>query len=82
MKHYYSIVANSKDDVVLPEYLIAVGCGVNVFTVTTDDLPGVLSRLAQEGVQVQTIHQLDGTEAFHQLPNSSQVTLSLGEGPT
>lgn len=57
---YYSIVGIAKQPVAIPDPMIMLDTGLNVFTAQTDDLDGLLVTLKNEGVLVQKVHQLDG----------------------
>ena len=56
VKHYYSVEAFSERDVAFPKYFVAVGRGVNVFTLATEDIQQALSEFAQEKVRVDKVH--------------------------
>jgi len=77
-KHYYSVEAFSDRDISWPEHMVAIGRGVNVFTLTSHDIQAVLVKFARAGVQVQKVHVLDGSATFHDLlpgqPIPSQLT--------
>lgn len=57
---YYSIVAVARQPVGIPDPLVMLDKGVNVFTAQTDDLEGLLDTLKSEGVTVQKVNRLDG----------------------
>lgn len=60
---YYSFKVVAKYPVAMINPLIMVDTGFNVFTAVVDDLPSLLDRLAEDGVEVQEINQLDGLAA-------------------
>lgn len=59
---FYSFKVHSPVELVLPEYLVTIGEGLNVFNVTLDDLEAFQHILFQEGVCVLGVHQLDDLE--------------------
>lgn len=59
---YYSIVAVARQPVAIPDPMVMLDKGVNVFTAQTDDLDAFLKTLKNEGVTVQKVNQLDGLE--------------------
>lgn len=73
VKHYYSVEAFSERDVAFPRYLVAVGRGVNVFTLATEDIQQALSEFAREKVRIDKVHVLDGIETFHELPGAASL---------
>jgi hypothetical protein len=79
VKHYYSVEAFSEMDVSFPEHLVAIGRGMNVFTLTSDNIQGVLSKFASAGVQVHKVHTLDGTATFHDLLPGQPIPSQLNE---
>lgn len=60
---YYSIIAIAKQPVAIPDPMVMLDRGMNVFTAQTDDLDGFLATLKNEGVTVQKVNQLDGLDA-------------------
>ena len=75
MKHYYAIEAFSERDVSFPEHLVALGRGVNVFTLTSEDIQGTLSQIAREGVRIDKVHSLDGLEPIPELTGAENSLL-------
>lgn len=69
---FYSIVAVAKQPVAIPDPLILLDKGRNVFTVRTDDLEELRAKLRTEGVEIVQAHRLDE----HQ-PLYPQETLPL-----
>jgi len=63
---FYSFVVQCKEEIVIPEYLVTLDQGVNVFNVVVKDLDGFLRQLQEAGVMVQQVHRLE-EEAFHRL---------------
>lgn len=57
---YYSFVAVARQAVAIPDPLILLDKGRNVFTAQTDDLDGLLETLKRENVEVVKVAQLDG----------------------
>lgn len=55
----YSFVVASKDEVVLPQYGLAIGEGIDVFNLTVEDLSGFLRELWENQVIVKEINSLD-----------------------
>ena len=75
---YYSFVVRSERDIPLPEYLIIIGSGLDMFNAVVEDLPAFRDRLAKEGVRVLEVHQLDGLEPVppgHFLPGDDTPLL-------
>lgn len=79
MKHYYSVEAFSERDVSFPEHMVAIGRGMNVFTLTSDNIQAALSKFASAGVQVHKVHTLDGTASFHDLLPGQPIPSLLTE---
>lgn len=59
---YYSFTALAKHPVGIPDPMIMLDTGFNVFTAFTNDLEGLLGVLKDEGVEVQQINCLDKHE--------------------
>ena len=59
----YSIVAMAKQPVAIPDPLIMLDTGHNVFQVMTEDITEVLDLLENEGVTVQSYNKLGQDEA-------------------
>lgn len=59
----YSIVAMAKQPVAIPDPLIMLDTGHNVFQVMTEDITEVLYLLENEGVTVQSYHKLGQDQA-------------------
>lgn len=59
----YSIVATAKYPVAIPDPLIMLDTGHNVFQVMTADIADVLELLENEGVTVQSYNKLGQDEA-------------------
>lgn len=69
---YYSIVAVARTPVAIPEPMLMLDTGRNVFPVQIEDLEAFLKLLSDEGVQVQEVHRLDQFE-----PVNPQESLGL-----
>lgn len=80
MKHFYSVEAFSDRDLLFPECSVALGKGVNVFTLTTADIQGTLKLFSTEGVRIDKVHSLDGLDAVVLLPG--EITGKLLEENT
>lgn len=80
MKRFYSVEAFSERDVSFPEYMVALGKGVNVFTLTAEDIQETLKQIAAEGVRIDKVHALDGMDTVHFLPGETPDTKLLDEG--
>ena len=81
---YYSIVAVARQPVAIPDPLVLLDTGLNVFTAQTDDLEGMLDALKNEGVTVKKVNRLDGLPSVEPkatllLPGESEELL-LGQG--
>lgn len=59
---FYSFIVNSPDEVPLPEYLIYLDPGRNVFNTTVNDLDAFTKRLAEAGVEILQCNRLDEFE--------------------
>jgi hypothetical protein len=59
---FYSFVALARHPVALPDPLVMLGEGINVFTAVVEDLPDFLSTLAGEDVEVKQVNALDGLD--------------------
>lgn len=79
MKHYYSVQAFADRDIPFPEYLVLVGKGANVFTLTTEDISETLAEFGRAGVKIVSAHQLSGLGTFSELPTG---VLFPGESPS
>lgn len=73
---FYSLVAFAKHPVSIPDPLIMLGEGPNVFTAATDDIEALLLLLREEGADVQQVNRLDGLD-----PVPSGTLLLPDEGP-
>jgi hypothetical protein len=69
---FYSIIAVAKQPVAVPDPLILLDRGRNVFTVHTEDLEELREKLKAEGVEIVQANRLDD----HQ-PLDPQETLPL-----
>lgn len=69
---YYSFIAVARQPVAIPDPMVMLDTGRNVFTAQTDDLEAFLKQLVEEGVVVQQVHRLDTFEAVN-----SEVSLGL-----
>ena len=56
---FYSFKTRSQSEVLLPEYAIAIGEGVDAFNLVVTDLQKFLAVLKDNGVQVLEANQLD-----------------------
>jgi hypothetical protein len=59
---YYSFVVRSERDVPLPEHLLIIGSGLDIFNARVDDLDAFRVKLEAEGVKILEVHQLDGLD--------------------
>lgn len=55
-------VTSPVDDLVIPEFMVVVGEGLNVFNLTLDDPAPLVSRLVKEGCDVLEVIRLDELE--------------------
>jgi len=61
---YYSICAFSKVSVQYKEpNVIFIEPGINVFTVLTDDISTFKNQLKSDGIRIDALNRLDGSEA-------------------
>jgi len=63
VKHYYSVVAFATTSRQYQDPMIFIEPGLNVFTVTTDAIDALVSRLKADGHRIDEVNQLDGSEA-------------------
>lgn len=56
---YYSFVVLATDEVTLPEYHLVLDRGVNVFTVTLEDVGSFRQALHEANVVVRQLNRLD-----------------------
>lgn len=61
---YYSFKVRSRTEVDLPEHMVTIGEGVDVFSARIDDVEAFQESLSLEGVQVLERHRLDDHEAI------------------
>lgn len=59
---FYSFTAIAQQPVGIPDPMILLDKGLNVFTAHTDDLDGLLKQLEDEGVTVTQVNRLDQHE--------------------
>ena len=62
---FYSITAFAPTPIGIEVPLILLDKGFNVFTAATDDMEGLLKRLADEGVEVKQVNCLDAHEPIN-----------------
>lgn len=61
---YYSIRAFSRVSVQYQEpSIIFIEPGMNVFTVLTDDVEGLVTKLKADGIRVDQVNKLDGSDS-------------------
>jgi hypothetical protein len=60
---FYSVAAFSTISWQSQEPLVFIEPGVNAFTVTVDDIDALVSRLKAEGIRIDAVNQLDGSDA-------------------
>ncbi len=75
---YYSIVATARQAVGVRGYLIAFDKGLNVVTVTTNDLEALVRDLRANGITVISVQRLDQFEDVSDLDLRSVDQLSVG----
>jgi hypothetical protein len=56
---YYSFKVRSQCEVILPEWTVAIGEGIDVFCLTIQDLPKFMADLEEHGVEILEANQLD-----------------------
>lgn len=71
----YSIKAQARKPVAIPDPLVMLDAGFNVFNVVTDDLETLLSDLENEGVTIIEASKME------QEPSSLEDMLVEGESP-
>jgi len=72
---YYSFKVLSVAEVDLPEHMVTIGQGVDVFSARIDDVESFRQDLALEGVRVLEMHILDDLEPVAAIP---EVQVLLG----
>jgi hypothetical protein len=70
---FYSFIVRSPGEVPLPDYMIYLDHGQNVFNALVEDLDGFKKLLASEGVSVLQVNRLDEYEQVE--PVDSQASL-------
>lgn len=56
---YYSFKVRSPNEVLLPEWTVAIGEGIDVFCLIIQDLPKFQGALKEHGIEILEVHQLD-----------------------
>ena len=85
MAAYYSFIVAVHDEMVhLPEYLLVLGGGTNVFTLLVEDITEFRSRLSDLGVEVIQANRLDETDpdGWHDVPFLAGVSEGHGHPQT
>lgn len=59
---FYSFIVMAPGEVVIPEQLIYLEAGQNVFNAAIDDIGAFLKRLADDDVEIIQMNQLDNYE--------------------
>lgn len=79
---YFSFKVDSPSEVVLLNRHLVIGKGVDVFTITIQDLEGFTQQLTDRGIKVLEMHQLDDLqpipvdpEALPEMPPESILQL-------
>jgi hypothetical protein len=65
---YYSFKVRSQNEVLLPEWTVAIGEGLDVFCLVIQDLPKFQAALKEQGVEILEVNQLDNLSP---IPNPS-----------
>lgn len=81
MKRFYSILAWSTTSVRYPDPLVFIEPGINAFTVTTDDLDSLLERLRIDGIRVDKVNALDGSDEDLTAANDNVLTARTEQVP-
>jgi len=68
MKNYYSFRVTSDRDLAFRKYLVILGPGLNVFTLTTENISETVREFLEEGVKIQQVNLLSGPGVFDGLP--------------
>jgi hypothetical protein len=83
---YYSVKVKSPCEVLIPEYVLGIGEGIDVFTRIISDIDEFRSVLKSHRVEILEINQLDKFEAVPVesievpgLPEPIEVPLLIGE---
>lgn len=80
---YYSFKVRSQYEVLLPEWTVAIGEGIDVFCLTINDLPKFQAALKEHGIELLEVNQLDNLSPIPaqnldlQLPDPTEVPLLL-----
>ena len=81
---FYSFKTKSQSEVLLPEYPLAIGEGIDAFNLVVTDLQKFLAILKDKGVQVLETNQLDNFQPIPapssepQLQDQTGVPLLIG----
>jgi hypothetical protein len=58
MSRYYSFVLVSPEEISFPEHLFMLDPGVNVITLTVDDVEAFKTKLEEAGVKITQVNDL------------------------
>lgn len=70
---YYSFKVRSQCEVLLPEWTVAIGEGIDIFCLTINDLPKFQATLKEQGIEVLEVNQLDNLSPIPAEPPDSQL---------
>jgi len=56
---YYSFKVKSQSEILLPEWTVAIGEGIDAFCLVVQDLPKFEAALKEHNVEILEINQLD-----------------------
>lgn len=56
---YYSFKVRSSNEVILPEWTVAIGEGIDAFCLVIQDLPKFQADLKEHSVEILEVNQLD-----------------------
>jgi hypothetical protein len=76
---FFSFKVWSNSEVDLPEHLVTIGEGQDVFCARVEDLDSFTEQLRRYGIRVIQVTQLDDLEAITPVP---EVQFLLGNNPT
>jgi len=69
---YYSFKVMSPREVILPEWTVAIGEGIDAFCLTIQDLPGFQASLKEHGIEILEVNQLDNLSPIPAEPSGPQ----------
>lgn len=69
---YYSFKVRSPNEVILPEWLVTIGEGIDAFCLVVQDLPKFQADLEEHDVEILEVNQLDSFSPVPEGPAEPQ----------